>query len=423
MSIIDNIRIKQDFDPEGENGGYKCDRDAKEPYKYFMTVKIGGPVFSDSAAKQARNRTVPGPFDPKTYGHQPPVVVDPGDTPKTFADLVKEGLSAQPGERRLVELPLNKNPCGEIHLKGGDAKVTLFRDVDGNPVDFPRADPASFSKEEIRRHVKPSALLAIGTVNYSGNNPRHYMRFQVEGMSFERFLDDDGRVPGVFFFGSHWYSVTIPDGGYNVLNNTDEAVQISYDGTVMVIAPRGQVRNLRWVNPLLKMVPVETPWTEAEHAADMDLSAVEQRIVAYCKGDVNTEVALNEAWDKLEMAGLEEGDIDRDIEPDPVDARNYEEIQAALPEPGPVTCIKPEVRADMLELPQRIMMGMAFSKTGRFRWKGWDDSALETLNDVKVIECPPLVDESRQAGKIQTLAYQYGMAIGQQFVRGEDEAD
>ncbi len=42
MSIIDDIRIKQTYDPTGENGGYHCETGLEDDSPiYFYSFKIG----------------------------------------------------------------------------------------------------------------------------------------------------------------------------------------------------------------------------------------------------------------------------------------------------------------------------------------------------------------------------------------------
>jgi hypothetical protein len=55
MSIIDDIKIRQQFDPTGENGGYRCDLNAEKDFGYVTlaeAARTGGELLANKATEE-----------------------------------------------------------------------------------------------------------------------------------------------------------------------------------------------------------------------------------------------------------------------------------------------------------------------------------------------------------------------------------
>lgn len=119
MSIVDDIRVKQDFDPTGENGGYKFEVVTKP---YYHTVKVD----------IVYNQLLPS-LNPHAL--------------KTLKKMHDDWL------RQRAEKILQNGgiaPLGDVGPaddKASDGGIT-FLDVNGDPQPFPKAEPDSYVSVE-----------------------------------------------------------------------------------------------------------------------------------------------------------------------------------------------------------------------------------------------------------------------------------
>ena len=130
MSIIDDVRIKQTFDPEGESGGYRCDRKVDESQDaYFTTTQFSDWFDLDAAISKpdtvgAALERMGFPSSGVVKGYVTPAEVD------RAAEIAKVAVKYYFGEVEPVsdeDNPHKPFADGGPYLKGPKFKTSVYK--------------------------------------------------------------------------------------------------------------------------------------------------------------------------------------------------------------------------------------------------------------------------------------------------------